>query len=48
MKIVTIYQDEVEIGRIQVADSATRDEIIAQVNQAVGEAAWNRTEETKT
>lgn len=48
MKTIEIYQDQVEIGRIQVADSATTDEIILQVNQAVGEAAWNRTEEIKT
>ena len=48
MKTIEIYQDQVEIGRIQVADSATTDEIIAQVNQAVGTNAWNRTEEVKT
>jgi len=48
MKTIEIYQDQVEIGRIQVADSATTDEIILEVNQAVGEAAWNRTEEIKT
>lgn len=48
MKTIEIYQDEIKIGRIEIADSATRDEIILQVNQAVGTNAWNRTEEVKT
>jgi Fe-S cluster biosynthesis and repair protein YggX len=52
MKTIEIYQDAVLIGRIKVADSADiqiyPDEIIEQVNQAVGEEAWNRTEEIKT
>jgi len=46
MKTIKIYQDEICIGQIQVADTASTDEIIAQVNDAVGADNWNRTEET--
>ena len=45
MKTIEIYQDAVQIGQIQVTDTATVDEIIAQVTAAVGADAWNRTEE---
>jgi hypothetical protein len=48
MKTIEIYQDAVKIGQIQVTDTATVDEIIAQVTAAVGADAWNRTEEIKT